>query len=376
MDIQTLKTALPYLMKAQITPLIWGWHGQGKSQGIRQWVDSMGYAFADERLGQAADVGDLRGLAEFLRDPEGKAIATDFVTPNKFQRVIQYCIENPDSGGVIFLDEINRAGRKDIMQAVFQLILDKELNDKKLPDNLFVLGAANPNTSDYVTLNMDDKALLDRFCHIYFMPSRDEWFTFARDAEYDNDILDFIIEQPKMLEMTEDLEEFSIDEYAVPSRRSWEFVNKLMKADTPLHILQELCYGIVGKTATVSFVDSMKNRDDKPLKPEQILDKYAKYRKKIVKYSDHDTGGRQDILKYTCDNLIRHMQERQQSKEKMSKSEEKNMMSFLKDLPLSVGYDAGRQLYFEEICRPCMDGDLDYQNMIRKARDMEEVANG
>ena len=133
MKIQTLKECLPYLFEANIATLVIGHHGVGKSQAVAQYAKEQKIGFMDLRLG-TQDVGDLLGLAEFVTElqpytftnPEtGKEetgtrevkVATKFMRPDWFPT-------DPDSKGIIFMDEINRA-RRDVLQAVFQLVLDK-----------------------------------------------------------------------------------------------------------------------------------------------------------------------------------------------------------------------------------------------------------
>ena len=79
---------------------------------------------------------------------------------------------------ILFLDEINRAPR-DVQQATFQLIYDRELDGIRLTDKCVIMSAINDNSDLYQTTRMDP-ALLDRFFMVKFMPSPDEWLSFLK----------------------------------------------------------------------------------------------------------------------------------------------------------------------------------------------------
>jgi hypothetical protein len=353
MNIKALKKALPYLNKANVATLVWGRHGIGKSQAIRQYCDENGLEFIDLRLG-TQDVGDLLGLADFKKDGKGNNIATKFMQPEWFPT-------DPESEGVIFMDEINRA-RRDVLQAVFQLVIDKKLHTYKLPVGWQVIAACNPNTEDYIVTDIGDKAFMDRFCHIKLNPSPSEWIEFAEAQGFDFDIINFIKSQPELLEIKG--EDFTYDEIK-PSRRSWDTINRLRKIETPVEILKELCFGIVGTAATTAFVQSL-NNSDKPFTAEDILNNFGKIKSKIKKYSDHKTGGRGDLIKHSADNLLKHLQN---TKEKVSKEEAKNALSFVKSVPMDIGFDLARNLYMVDSIREYMDNDKELEEFLTSTRE-------
>jgi len=176
-NIKQLKESIPFLVKANIATMVVGHHGIGKSQAVRQYCDEQGIGFIDLRLG-TQDVGDLLGLADFKVNEKGENVATKFMQPTWFPT-------DPDSKGLIFMDEINRA-RPDVLQAVFQLVLDKRLHEYELPKGWHVIGAMNPSTEDYVVTDLSDRAFLDRFCHIKLAPSKHEFIQYAKHREFDS----------------------------------------------------------------------------------------------------------------------------------------------------------------------------------------------
>lgn len=355
MNIKTLKESLPYLFQANVSTMIVGHHGVGKSQAVRQYADENGYEFVDLRLG-TQDVGDLLGLAEFEKDPKtGQSVATKFMRPDWFPT-------NPNSKGIIFLDEINR-GRRDVLQAVFQLCLDKRLHRYVLPPGWHVVAAMNPNTEDYIVTDLSDKAFLDRFCHIKLAPSKQEFFDYAKSRKFEQQLISFLHEQPTMLQS--ELEAFDVD--VKPSRRSWEAVDRLIKVKTPVNLLRELVSGLVGTVASTAFIKSLSDTD-KPISGKDILDSYDKVAARIKKYSDSKTGGRQDMIKYTCDSLLEAIQE---LKKKPTKEQSSNIVEFLKIIPKDLAFESCRNLYLEDNSREIIDNSEDLLKILANARNMK-----
>jgi MoxR-like ATPase len=166
MKVTELKAALTAVFSIGRTPNIIGLHGTGKSSVVYQWAAENGYKVSERRLGQMADAGDLIGLQEFIRDTKtGNATHTKHVLPDWFPR---------EENTIVFLDEVNRA-HKDLLQAVFELVYDKSLAGVKLPKNCHVVAASNPATDDYAVLDFSDSAFQDRFVHIQFTPTKEEW---------------------------------------------------------------------------------------------------------------------------------------------------------------------------------------------------------
>src|SRR5271165_2034424 len=125
MNIETLKESLPFLIKAEIPALLMGHHGVGKTQGTIQFAKETGSFCRIVNLGNL-EVGDVIGLADFLKDDKGQNVATKFMVPDWVKELKEFCEKNPDKVGILFLDEINRA-RRDVLQCVFPLLLEKRI---------------------------------------------------------------------------------------------------------------------------------------------------------------------------------------------------------------------------------------------------------
>ena len=180
MDIKQLKRFLPYAMKTKVAVMVHGLHGIGKSQTIKQFAEEQGMQFIDRRLSQM-ESGDLLGL------PSLENGRTSFFTPD-------WLPTDPNSKGILFLDEINRA-RRDVLQGVFQLVLDRQLGSYKLPDGWSVISAINPNTDDYDVTNVFDIVYLPDlndtlFVSKDFYTSSDIFFKFTQTNILNDSIFD------------------------------------------------------------------------------------------------------------------------------------------------------------------------------------------
>jgi len=367
MDIKTLKECLPYLAEARITPLVWGYHGIGKSQAIQQYCDENDFHLFDMRLGTQADAGDLLGLGDIIRNKDGEAVATKFFMPNWLHTMIDWCKNNPEKKAYIFLDEINRAARRDILQAVFQLVLDNRLHENQLPPNCFVVAGANPDTGDYGVLNMDDLALLDRFIHIKLDPPPAEWHEYAKENDHNRSVIGFLKQQPDSLE-TSDLESFSINDIAKPSRRTWSAISRLVSLDPQENLLMQMLYGLVGTEHTTAFMSYLK-KDAKPITIDQILANYADLKEKVLEYGQLEGDGRQDILSTTFEGMHDYFKDRGENKKKLSKEEENNLIEFLIDCPAELVFGHLQTLFPNPILRPVLDNSTDLQNKLRVAKE-------
>jgi len=285
MASMTIKTFVSVAsnLPGDITVLLRGNHGIGKSQIVRKLAAQLGFSqedVIDRRLSQMSD-GDMIGL------PSTDGECTRFNPPNWYLSACK-------SPKVLFLDELNRA-TPEVMQAAFQIVLDRELNGWKLHPGTRVFSAINSSAS--YNVNEVDPALLDRFWVIDLEPSVEDWLTWARDTDTTTGgniapvVVDFIVQGEKWLDPAKNAEPGSIQ----PSRRSWERLSKsLISAkvdDNPTSALfYGLCLGFVGTETSIAFVEFAKNVDTR-LTGEEIVNSYKKVLPKIKRLNQEAMNG-------------------------------------------------------------------------------------
>jgi len=245
--------------------LLRGNHGIGKSQVVRQVAKHFGLEVIDRRLSQMSE-GDMIGL------PSTDGEVTRFNPPDWYKTACKKPM-------CLFLDELNRA-TPEVMQAAFQVVLDRELNGWKLHPQTRVYAAINASSA--YTVNEMDPALLDRFWAIDLTPDVKDWLDWAKDSgTVHENVIQFIAGNEKWLDAPKNVEAAQVS----PSRRSWERLSKALVsagvADTPDDLLfYPMCLGFVGTEATIAFHGFVKTIDAQ-VTGEEIINEYSKVKKKI-----------------------------------------------------------------------------------------------
>lgn len=271
MQIRTFLKVAPLLPK-ETSILLRGAHGIGKSQVVRQVAELIAikdgikdFEIIDRRLSQMSE-GDMIGL------PSTDGEVTRFNPPEWYKRA---CV-NPSC---LFLDELNRA-TPEVMQAAFQVVLDRELNGWKLHPQTRVFAAIN--TCGNYNVNEMDPALLDRFWAIDLTPDINDWVTWAKDSKkiHDN-VITFIVGNDKWLDPPRTGEATAVS----PSRRSWERLSHALVqvgiADQPdSSLFYPLCLGYIGTEATIAFHDYVKTIESQ-VSGKEILESYSAIKSKI-----------------------------------------------------------------------------------------------
>jgi len=227
----TAAKALIACMAAKQPVVLWGPPGIGKSQVVQQTAKAQGMVCQDVRA-VLLDPVDLRGLPALNGD--GRA---HWATPDFLPR---------EGTGVLFLDELNRAPTL-VQNACFQLILDRKLGEYELPEDWRVVAACN-RESDGGGVTRMSQALANRFVHLNLEADLDDWCRWAIGAGIEPMVIAFLRFRPELLH------QFSRDEHAFPTPRSWEFVSRVVAQNTAQDIELALVAGTVGHAAAVEFI--------------------------------------------------------------------------------------------------------------------------
>ena len=213
-----------------------GKHGIGKSEILTEYYAQKGMPVVALFLGQMSDPGDLIGIPN-KNEETGK---TDFMPPYWF----------PLDGKpiVLFLDELNRA-RPEILQTIMDLALNRKLAGRKLPEGSRIISAVN--AGDQYQLPDLDPALVSRFNIVNFRPTVQEWLLWARKADVDGRVIDFIQENQIWLDKDPDAkegEDTGLDK--TPDRRGWKRVSDILKQSGELSpLLTKAISAVVGPKA-------------------------------------------------------------------------------------------------------------------------------
>jgi hypothetical protein len=222
--------------------LIHGSPGLGKSSIVKNIANELNIGFVDVRLAQMEPC-DIKGLP----------------VPDNENKVMRWYIngtwpKDPNSKGIIFLDEIKSCDRS-IQVASYELILDRKLGDLyRIPDGWVVVAAGN-NSGDRAVATTMSSALANRFMHLELDVNTEDWILWAQHNNIHPSVVGFIRYRNMYL--------FHMEgenlERGWPSPRSWERVSHILNLykhlDSNNPILRKLVYGLVGTSAGVEFME-------------------------------------------------------------------------------------------------------------------------
>ena len=212
---------------------LWGPPGVGKSDIMREIARENGIDVIDVRLGQMDPV-DMRGV------PYVEGDSTKWAVPVFFPR-------DPNAEAILFLDELASA-EPSIQVVAYQLILERQCGEYKLPPKVYVCAAGNRAQDNAVSIPLSS-ALANRMLHLDVDAAPEAWCKWAVTHGIAPDVVGFIRFCPKML--------FCLDkdcERGWPSPRSWANVSKVLSYGFVPDELRTCIVGLVGESAAAQFL--------------------------------------------------------------------------------------------------------------------------
>jgi hypothetical protein len=228
----------------------------------------------------------------------------------------------------LFLNELNRA-TTEVMQAAFQIVLDRELNGHKLHKDTRVYVAINVG-GKYI-VNEFDSALLRRFAVVDLEPTSQEWIDWARTrSDIPAVVVDFIVANEKFLDPAKEADPGVVQ----PTRASWHILAKclveggLFKGSTPLYKdsdFENMCKMNVGLEASMAFVAFCRTYASQ-VTGEDLLNHYADVRDRIA-----DLG--QEAHNICIERLVTYIGK---NVERFTNEQGQNVRAFMLDLPAEL----------------------------------------
>jgi len=248
--------------------------GLGKSAIVQDWAKKNGYGLIDIRAA-LREAPDLIGFPRVVvKNGKEKTVNA---TPDMW----------PDEGKhVVFIDEVNR-GTQSVMNAFMQLLTDRTIGSHKLPDEVLIVAAINPE-DEQNDVNTMDSALKDRFEFFNVEYDKAEHVEFMRSRDYHPAIVNWVEQGIFKYRRPENISDSAGDKYLSP--RSIEKLDTAIKAG-----IEEYGTGFelmvysntLGQLQGASFYQF--KHDDRPVLFKELKDKRS--RKKSL-----------DRLKQLCSN--------------------------------------------------------------------------
>ncbi len=232
-------------LKTMPSVMLWGAPGVGKSDAVRQIASKIGdltskkVVITDVRLLLFNPV-DLRGIPTANAD---KTLAV-WLKPKIFQMD-----DSSDTINILFLDEIS-AAPVSVQASAYQITLDRQVGEHKLPENCIVIAAGNRVSDKSVAYKMP-KALANRLLHIDVEGDFKSWKQWAIKHGINEKIIGFLSFNESMLMQFNS----SSDDLAFPTPRSWEMASNILNyVSDDVKQARDLISGLIGKGATAEFL--------------------------------------------------------------------------------------------------------------------------
>ncbi|MFA4973002.1 MAG: MoxR family ATPase [bacterium] len=247
--------------------------GVGKTDVVRAWAAAHGFTEANGKLCvvHAAHIEptDVYGIPI----PDRRSGTTDFY-PNAFW---------PWGGGILFLDELNRAAIA-TLNALLQVVLDKRVGAKRLPDDLFIVAAANPPGGSYHVTPLSSP-MVGRFAIYHVDADPDGWLAWAARRGIHPVVQTFISRNRDALNTEDDGAAQQL--LPVPNPRNWERLHDALNGaryPKDLGVADRILHGIigacVGQAMGYNFLTFWRSIDAIP-EPEDLFSGKAKLPKKL-----------------------------------------------------------------------------------------------
>ena len=233
-----LRTTITALVEQKVPTFLWGAPGIGKSSLVKQIAMEKGLEFIDLRLA-LMDPTDLKGIPFYDKESHAALWAPPAFLPKEGE-------------GVLFLDELN-AAPPSVQASAYQLILDRQVGEYRLPDGWAIVAAGNREGDRGVTYRMPSP-LANRFVHFEMEVNAEDWKDWAYKKGLENRIISYISYKSEHL-FTFDAKSDS-KSFATP--RSWEYVDSILKSALDDALILNAISGAVGKDVAVGFLSYAK----------------------------------------------------------------------------------------------------------------------
>jgi hypothetical protein len=322
MKLHDVKTVLKEMIakKTAVTPMLWGSHGVGKSSVISQVAKDVGYKVFKLILSQKEAV-DVAGVLYTYEDPTLNMSVTAAHPPVWFAEALK------NGNCILFLDEFNMA-RREVLNASFEIVLDRCLNNMKLPDSVFVVCAGNPDDERYDVTPLSE-SLRDRLMHLKVESDVKSWVNWAETSKQIHcDVINFIKTAPQAIRAADERDNtFPVD--IKHSERSWERVGAIHQLSLPIRLKLECYRGIVGLELAQAFVKTL-DRTNLPIESTEILAGNQNELSRAIRFATVSPL-RVDLLVQTFENLMIHLEDHKAQPDEMT-----NTLKFVEVLPTDL----------------------------------------
>jgi hypothetical protein len=275
------------------TPVcIWGLHGIGKTELVREMARERGFGFSYIAPAQFEEMGDLLGMPMIDQTEDDQTTVTRFAPPDWAPRS-----EGP---GILLIDDVNRADDR-ILRGIMQLLQFYELVSWQLPDQWLIVLTANPDGGDYSVTPLDE-AMLNRMLHVTMEFDVKAWAKWAEKHRIDARGINFVLAYPEL-----------VNGHRTTPRSLVQFFNSIASIDdleANLGLVKVLGEACLDETTTQAFVNFIHLKLDRLPSPEMILDAedFDKIKNRLERLVNDGATKRLDILSVLISRINNYVQ--------------------------------------------------------------------
>ena len=292
---------------------IWGTHGLGKTQIVRDYALEKKWKFSYIAPAQFEEMGDLHGMP-IVVDPDKRITGDEYTVYSPPDWV-----PKEEGPGILLLDDINRADDR-ILRGCMQLLQNFELTSWKLPPKWQIVATANPEGGDYSVTPMDG-AMLTRMLHATLKFDPKIWAEWAYAANVDERGIAFVLTYPEL-----------VNSDRTTPRSLTQFFEQITSIDDlkgNLQLVEALALSSLDEVTVSSFIAFVNDELTQLIDPEEILDAkdFKTIEKRIKDISVDDSGAKRvDRLATMCSRLYLKLISNDY---KQGKNHSKNLIKFL-----------------------------------------------
>ncbi len=254
---EELKNILNILKNMNNPPalMVYGPPGVGKTQILKRFANENNYDLRVKHLSRM-DPSDWSGI------PQTDKGYTTFLPPYFF-REPEKDNDGNDKRIVVFFDELNTA-LPQVLNAALDVLLEKKLDNKKLPENTIMVAAGNLGIEDGTYVEELSTAVKTRLLQFVLKQDTIEWTEWASNNGLLSYIINFIEEHPHYLI---DMHGMQNREQQVATPRGWETISNIVKHSNDNKwyknkIIGDMIYGAVGEKVARVFIKYVLNMID------------------------------------------------------------------------------------------------------------------
>ena len=292
---------------------IWGTHGLGKTQIVRDYALEQKWKFSYIAPAQFEEMGDLHGMPNVI-DPDEKISGDEYTVYSPPDWV-----PREEGPGILLLDDINRADDR-ILRGCMQLLQNFELTSWELPPKWQIVATANPEGGDYSVTPMDG-AMLTRMLHTTLKFDAKIWAEWAYKAGVDERGISFVLTYPELVN-SERTTPRSLTQF-------FEQIASIEDLKGNLQLVEALALSSLDEVTVSSFIAFVNDELTQLIDPEEILEAedFKSISKKIKDISVDDSGAKRvDRLSTMCSRLYLKLTSEDYNPEK---NHSENLVQFL-----------------------------------------------